>query len=653
LAKDAWNDGDIRRTLELLQEWVPEAGQKDLRGFEWHYLWRCCHSARLTVAGSLHGVANSHIFRGVALSPDGQRVAHAVDNAGVVVRDVNTGTQVYLLKTPNLFISSLAYSPDGRSLAAVSWDIGSPRPAPAATVWDSATGKETYTISLEGEEASALAFRPDGLELAVTSGTEAGFGKPGKVTVLDARTGKTIRTFPTKEAVACVTFSPDGQRIALAIPYLGATILDATTGKELLAIPHPMGIRGVAFSPDGKRLVSACGDRTAKIWDANTGEKLFTLAGHKSDVDSVAFSPNGKRLASTSHDGTARFWDPTSGAGIGILKGHTSPVGNLVFSSDGTRLATAGYDRAVRVWDVNSFTIANQEVLILRGFKSAVTSVVFGADGKCLATADGYSAVTMWNPATGEARRTGRANREHMTGFALSPDSQRIALADDKMIRIWNWETNAELFTLNGNPNYPRDSLGFTAKGERLAAFNQDGRVVELWDIESRRLVRQIKEPEIQTHFSPVVYSADGQFLAISNPFKRISLWNVTGQEILRLGRGYCCAFSADGRRLATSSDNIVELWDTVTGECVVKLKGHSGHVFCVAFSPDGRRVATGSRDGSVKLWNTATGQETFTFKGPRNDGGGRFLAFSPDGHRLASASGDLTVKIWDATPTR
>jgi DNA-binding beta-propeller fold protein YncE/predicted Ser/Thr protein kinase len=281
LAKDAWNDGDVWRTLELLREWVPDAGQKDLRGFEWYYLWRGCYGARLTVAGNLRGVVNSHIFRGVALSPDGQRVAHAADNKTVVVRDVSTGAQVYLLKTPNPFIPSLAYSPDGRSLAAVSWDIGSPRPCPTATVWDSATGKERYTISLDGEESSALAFSPNGLELAVSSGSSA--TKLWGVRV-EAKTGKPIRTFSVKkivlgdtlgpdgqkvkqpveisypDEVRSVAFSPDGQQIALATQYAGVTVLEVTTGKELLRIPHPTGIHGLAFSPDGKRLASACGE---------------------------------------------------------------------------------------------------------------------------------------------------------------------------------------------------------------------------------------------------------------------------------------------------------------------------------------------------------------------------------------------------------
>jgi eukaryotic-like serine/threonine-protein kinase len=291
LAKEAWNEGDVWQTLEFLREWIPKSGQEDLRGFEWHYLWRCCHSARLTVEGSLRGVVNSNIFRGVALSPDGQHVAHATGNCTVVVRDVNTGAEVHVLKTPHVFIPSLAYFPDGHCLAAVNWEIASPYACAAATVWDVVTGKEIYTVSLDFEESGSpfnsyqVAFNPNGLEFAFASGGGSNAKKPWKVTVVAARTGKTIRTLtgktiptvPGVDAVQCLSFSPDGQRIALATCYSGLTVLDAENGKELLTIPHPSGIRGVAFSPDGKRLASACGDGRVMVWDASSAKNLLSL----------------------------------------------------------------------------------------------------------------------------------------------------------------------------------------------------------------------------------------------------------------------------------------------------------------------------------------------------------------------------------------
>jgi hypothetical protein len=90
-----------------------------------------------------------------------------------------------------------------------------------------------------------------------------------------------------------------------------------------------------------------------------------------------------------------------------------------------------------------------------------------------------------------------------------------------------------------------------------------------------------------------------------------------------------------------------VKVWDSVTGQETLTLKGHAGKVYSVAFSPDGSRLASASWDGTVKVWDSVTGQETLTLKG--HAGKVYSVAFSPDGARIASASGDATVKVWDA----
>jgi len=68
-----------------------------------------------------------------------------------------------------------------------------------------------------------------------------------------------------------------------------------------------------------------------------------------------------------------------------------------------------------------------------------------------------------------------------------------------------------------------------------------------------------------------------------------------------------------------------------------------------VAFSLDGKRFASAGQDRTVKVWDAVTGQETLTLKG--HTGEVHSVAFSPDGNRLASAGTDKTVMVWDARP--
>ncbi|MGW4410798.1 protein kinase domain-containing protein [Nonomuraea sp. NPDC004702] len=203
--------------------------------------------------------------------------------------------------------------------------------------------------------AHSVAFSPDGRTLATGSydntvrlwdvATRTSIGRP-----LAARNNPT-------GTVTSVAFSPDGKILA-ADDDDTVRLWDVATrtsiGRPLTG--HTDWVAALAFSPDGKILATGSSDHTVRLWDVATRTPIGRpLTGHTEGVDSVAFSPDGKILATGSSDHTVRLWDVATRTSIGRpLTGHTDWVLSVAFSPDGKILATGSRDGTVRLRQLRS-----------------------------------------------------------------------------------------------------------------------------------------------------------------------------------------------------------------------------------------------------------------------------------------------------------
>jgi WD40 repeat protein len=235
---------------------------------------------------------------------------------------------------PDVF--AMAFSPDGKRLATAGSiaAVGGPHGLPGGIVivWDAQTGKIVHKSNKLSTAASSVAWSKDGKRLAAgTNGAGGELPEAGEVRVWDAETGKAMHKFAVKPSVeqgewasaGDVAFAPDGNRVAapvtagsrsapagLLIGDTGASVRvwDLTTGKATQPVKGLKASVGrVAFSPDGKRLATAGSDKIVRLWNVETGKELAALSNADA-VAVIAFSPDGKFLAAGSKDGSVRIW---------------------------------------------------------------------------------------------------------------------------------------------------------------------------------------------------------------------------------------------------------------------------------------------------------------------------------------------------------
>jgi WD40 repeat protein/serine/threonine protein kinase len=648
LAQSEWSANNLGRMLSLLDE-CPE----DLRDWEWHYL------KRLRLDG-LPPLPHASAVLSVAFSPDGQRIASGGQDGVVKVWDAATGREVHSFRAHQDHANGLAFSPDGRRLATASWDG-------TVKIWDAKTGQEQLTLFKERPaRAYSVAFSPDGRRLAAGIGIGLPPNEGGVIKVWDASTGQELLSLGGhKDNATCITFSPDGHRLASASADATAKVWDAQTGEEILTFRgHRSRIHSVAFSADGKQLASAPydyrtkADGEVKVWDAQTGREVLTLCGHVSWVPGVAFTPDGRRLASGGLDGTVKLWDLATGQEALTLRGHNGTVQAIAFSPDGQRLVSAGNDRTVRIWDARPLAgEAGQEFLTLRGHEGGVRSVAFHPGGRYLASSGDDETVRLWDLQLG--RMGGAQPMVHKlpgyTGFvttvSFSSDGRLLASAGSASakLRVWEATTWKEL--------YPLGDAGlvasFSPDGRYLAAARRDFAVVIL-DAPSGRVIHTLRDHNWA--IGAAAFSPDSRRLASGSADGTVRIWDVeVGKKILdpplhHGGWVRSVVFSPDGGLLVSAGDDrIVKVWDTTRWKEVQTIRDLTGGVSSLAFHKDGRLVAWGGTDSTIKIGDVKTGEILHTLLGHTSWVEG--VAFSSDGEWIASASLDGTIKLWRVPP--
>jgi WD40 repeat protein/serine/threonine protein kinase/cell division protein FtsL len=645
---------NLGRALDLLSRQRPLAGQKDLRGWEWRYLWQQTHSDALFTLCQESAEINS-----LAASFDGNLLAIGnYHKGGVSVWDLQTRQEIAHLAESDTFIRS-AFSPAESLLAFANFNVEQTKST--LHLWNAATRQMVAEIPLDGG-CDGLAFSQDGktlvtsLENINTSGGHIALWRIPDGTKLASYSsepdaispGTGFAATPDLSLAAYAYGSPQPQKVC---------VIDLRDGKELwTAIASPEWVTALAFSPDGKILASAdgFGESDIDLWDAATGKKIGQLEGHNSWVGSLVFWPDGKKLASASADQTIRVWDVASQKCLDVMRGHREEVWRLALLPDNKTLVSGSKDGAVCFWD-ESITHPREENIT---WPVKINAWNFAPDSRSVVTLDENGEVARWTGADFQEKEplfemgTNIIISVRRPYYYFSKDGRFLAIGSNTngITSIWDVSRRVLWRQLTNAADDVRPD-GFLANGNKLIVSSERPPSLHEWDLTTGLEIQSWPHPGL---FQGTALSPDEQLCVAIGYEGDVITRNLadenTGTLPLDVLEASGTAFSLDGKFFAAASElGYARVWDAKTWKEVATLRGFLLGTHSVAFSPDATRLVTGNGAGveALKLWDTDSWQDVITLQGS----GSVFFepAFSPDGNSVGALSAAGILHVWRA----
>lgn len=511
-----------------------------------------------------------------------------------------------------------------------------------------ADAEPIQTVAPHRSEITALSFSQDGR--LVVSGDLTGHVQlwnleTNAVTPLVGHSGRLVE----------FAFLPGDRYLLSASLDHSVGFWDLQTGREITdrVLKHDDRVLSLCLSSDGQRAVTSCADGQVRVWNTSNSRILRTLSprGSWGSVSQRArsilrgrFAPSALQPAIEGRP-NPRFTELAEQLQLDVAE-----LTNLMQQT----AAPSAEQQADLIKRLAAGLEVSQDWLQAPD----ISSVALSPDAQTVITvnpADGL--VEFWNVADGQRQRTMAASDVGGLLWELvTVDAERFVTLGGTEGRLWRLSDGdhakgyAELMRFS--PQAVVTAADYSFDGRRIVTASYDA-AARIWDADSGQLIRTLFRSE-DGLINSVVFSPDAgsRYVLTGSQRGRVVLWNATDADVIHTFDASRevkqVAFSPDGSRIAAAcAGGLILIWSAddyrETGRL---LHDDSSPLWCLAWSSDGKRMATGSENANAYLWDVEQRELLLTLEG--HTAAIRSIAFSPDDQRIVTGSDDYFLKIWD-----